>query len=210
MANSPAFVRNHWQTDTSVSNKSWGYIENDTFKSPEFIVHQLVDVVSKNGNLLMNIGPRSDGTIPDEVKQVLRDVGSWLKINGEAIYGTRPWQVFGEGPMKTAPGPFHDTETKAYTAQDFRFTQKDGVLYAIELGRPANPTTIIHWPPPGTFGAGEQIKSVRLLGADGSLQFQQLPDGLQVRLPERTSRKVRLRFSYRCFYFQLKKWVVRQ
>ena len=80
----------YWQTDTSISNKSWGYIEHDTFKTPEFIVHQLVDIVSKNGNLLLNIGPRSDGTIPDEVQHVLLDVGAWLKVNGEAIYGTRP------------------------------------------------------------------------------------------------------------------------
>jgi len=66
----------YWQTDTSISNKSLGYIENDTFKSPEFVVHQLIDIVSKNGNLLLNIGPRSDGTIPDEVQQVLRDVSA--------------------------------------------------------------------------------------------------------------------------------------
>src|SRR5215472_13404847 len=67
-----------WQTDTSVSNKSWGYINNDTFKSPEFIVHQLIDIVSKNGNLLLNIGPRSDGTISEPVRQTLLDVGGWL------------------------------------------------------------------------------------------------------------------------------------
>ena len=77
----------YWQTDTSVSNKSWGYIKNDTFKSPQFVVQQLVDIVSKNGNLLLNIGPKSDGTIPDEVQQVLREVGSWLAVNGDAIYG---------------------------------------------------------------------------------------------------------------------------
>ena len=80
----------YWQTDTSVSNKSWGYIRDDTFKSPEFVVHQLIDIVSKNGNLLLNIGPRSDGTIPEQVQQVLLDVGAWLNINREAIYGTRP------------------------------------------------------------------------------------------------------------------------
>ena len=75
----------YWQTDTSISNRSWGYINNDTFKSPEFVIHQLADIVSKNGNLLLNIGPRSDGTIPDGVQQVLGEVGAWLKINGEAI-----------------------------------------------------------------------------------------------------------------------------
>ena len=101
----------YWQTDTSVGNKSWGYIENETFKSPEFIVQQLADIVSKNGNLLLNIGPRSDGTIPEEVQQVLRGIGSWLKVNGEAIYGTRPWKVYGEGPTKVVEGAFHDTDT---------------------------------------------------------------------------------------------------
>ena len=80
-------------------------------KTPEFIVHQLADIVSKNGNLLLNIGPRSDGTIPEGVQQVLLAVGAWLKINGEAIYGTRPWKIYGEGPTKVKPGSFHDTDT---------------------------------------------------------------------------------------------------
>ena len=114
----------YWQTDTSVSNKSWGYIKDDTFKSPEFVVHQLIDIVSKNGNLLLNIGPRSDGTIPEEVQQVLLDVGAWLNVNGEAIYGTRPWRIYGEGPTKVAAGSFHDTDTTRYTAEDFRFTDQ--------------------------------------------------------------------------------------
>src|SRR6202789_512723 len=125
-----------WQTDTSVSNKSWGYIEHDTFKTPAFIVHQLADVVSKNGNLLLNIGPRADGTIPDEVQQVLLAVGGWLKFNGEAIYGTRPWVSYGDGPTKVAAGSFQDTKTQEYTAEDFRFTTKGDNLYAIELAWP--------------------------------------------------------------------------
>ncbi|HEY4677749.1 MAG TPA: alpha-L-fucosidase, partial [Candidatus Angelobacter sp.] len=132
-----------WQTDTSVSNKSWGYIKNDTFKSPEFVVDQLIDIVSKNGNLLLNIGPRSDGIIPDEVQHVLLDVGGWLNVNGEAIYGTRPWRVYGEGPTKVAAGSFHDTDTAHYTAEDFRFTTKVDVLYAIGLAWPENGEAVI-------------------------------------------------------------------
>ena len=84
-------------------------------------MHQLIDIVSKNGNLLLNIGPRSDGTIPDEVKQVLLAVGGWLKVNGEAIYGTRPYTIYGEGPTKVTAGAFHDSDTRGYTDQDFRF-----------------------------------------------------------------------------------------
>jgi alpha-L-fucosidase len=112
-------LADHWQTDTSISNKSWGYIENDTFKTPEFLVRQLVDIVSKNGNLLLNIGPRADGTIPDNVKATLLEIGAWLKVNGEAIYATTPWKSFGEGPTEVKAGSFHDSETKPYTAKDF-------------------------------------------------------------------------------------------
>lgn len=175
----------YWQTDTSISNKSWGYIENDTFKSPEFVVHQLIDIVSKNGNLLLNIGPRSDGTIPEPVQQVLRDVGAWLKVNGEAIYGTRPWRTYGEGPTKVTEGSFHDTDTRPYTAEDFRFTKKGDVLYAIELGWPSNREAVIH--SLGTTVAGNlpKVKAIALLGSDASLSFEQRDDGLHIRLPER-------------------------
>ena len=172
----------YWQTDTSVSNKSWGYIQNDTFKSPQFIVHQLIDIVSKNGNLLLNIGPRSDGTIPDEVQQVLRDVGSWLAVNGEAIYGTRPWRVYGEGPTKVAPGSFHDTETASYTAEDFRFTTKGNTLYAIELAWPTGGEAVVH-SLATTKPDVQRVSAVALLGSNAELKFQQLSDGLHIQLP---------------------------
>jgi alpha-L-fucosidase len=172
-----------WQTDTSISNKSWGYIKDDTFKSPQFVVHQLVDIVSKNGNLLLNIGPKSDGTIPDEVQQVLRTVGTWLATNGEAIYGTRPWKIYGEGPTKAAVGTFHDTDTANYTASDFRFTAKGDVLYAIELGWPHGGEAVIH-SLSRSVGSAE-VKSVDLLGSNASVAFQQRADGLHVHLPDK-------------------------
>jgi len=131
----------------------------------------------------LNIGPRADGTIPDEVQQTLLQVGAWLKTNGEAIYGTRPWHLFGEGPTNTAAGPFQDTETHTYTAQDFRFTEKNGVLFAIEMGWPSNNEAVVHSLAPTKVGVKGQISSVRLLGSPDDLRFEQQPDGLHIQLP---------------------------
>ena len=151
------------------------------------MIHQLIDIVSKNGNLLLNIGPRSDGTIPEEVQQVLRDVGAWLAVNGDAIYGTRPWKIYGEGPTKVAAGSFHDTDTATYTAEDFRFTTKGNDLYAIELGWPANGETVIE--SLGTAVDRQPIESVVLLGSDAKLQFRQQSDGLHIQLPANAAGK---------------------
>ncbi len=178
----------YWQTDTSISNKSWGYINNDTFKSPQFVIHQLIDIVSKNGNLLLNIGPRSDGTIPDEVRQMLGEVGAWLKINGEAIYGTRPWKTYGEGPTKVAAGSFHDTDTETYTAEDFRFTTKGNTLYALELGWPARGEAVIHSLGNAVPASGK-VESVALVGSDAEVRFEQRPDGLHLTLPAQAPAK---------------------
>jgi alpha-L-fucosidase len=177
----------YWQTDTSVSNKSWGYIKDDTFKSPEFLVHQLIDIVSKNGNLLLNIGPRSDGTIPEQVQQVLLEVGAWLNTNGAAIYGTRPWRIYGEGPTKVTPGSFHDTNTGNYTAEDFRFTTKGEALYVIGLVWPVNGEALVRSLAP-TAGS-KPVESVTLLGNNGKLQFEQRQDGLLVKLPAQVPSK---------------------
>ena len=176
-----------WQTDTSVSNKSWGYIKDDTFKSPEFVLDQLIDIVSKNGNLLLNIGPRSDGTIPEPVQRVLLDVGAWLTINGDAIYGTRPWRVYGEGPTKVASGSFHDSEIANYTAEDFRFTTKGDLLYAIGLAWPTNGEVVIH--SLAQTAGGEPVQSVALIGSDAKLRFEQRADGLHLQLPAQAPAK---------------------
>ena len=174
----------HWQTDTSISNRSWGYLEHDEFKSPEFIVHQLIDIVSKNGNLLLNIGPRPDGTIPDEVQNTLLDVGAWLKQNGEAIYDTTPWKIYGEGPTKVLPGFGHDVDTKPYTPQDFRFTQKGITLYAIEMAWPADGHAVIHALGAARQAKGLQITNVELIGSSAKIEFRQTEDGLEVTLPQ--------------------------
>ncbi len=124
-----------WQTDDAIGNKSWGYAQGNTFKNAQYVIANLVDIVSKNGNLLLNIGPRPDGTITDEETQVLLGTGKWLDVNGEAIYGTRPWKVFGEGPTESASGSFASQE-KPFTEKDIRFTTKGDTLYAITLGVP--------------------------------------------------------------------------
>jgi alpha-L-fucosidase len=172
-----------WQTDTSISNESWGYIEHDTFKTPDFLVRQLVDIVSKNGNLLLNFGPKSDGTIPDQVRTTLLAMGAWLKVNGEAVYGTRPWKTFGEGPTKVEAGAFHDTDTKPYTPEDFRFTSKGATVYAIGMACPPDGKATIHSLGWAHEGSAIAIGSVELLGSAGKVKWTQGANALEVTLP---------------------------
>jgi alpha-L-fucosidase len=178
----------HWQTDTSISNLSWGYLEHDQFKTSDFLVHQLIDIVSKNGNLLLNIGPRPDGTIPDEVRNTLLEMGGWLQQNGEAIYSTTPWKVYGEGPTKVQQGFGHDVETKPYTAQDFRFTQKGNTLYAIEMAWPADGHAVIHALAMAHVGDA-RVAKVDLIGSSAPVSFRQSADGLELTLPSQPTGK---------------------
>ena len=126
-------------------------------------------------------------TIPDEVQKVLLEVGAWLDMNGEAIYGTRPWRVYGEGPTNVAAGSFHDTDTSNYTPEDFRFTTKGGELYAIGLGWPTRGEAVIH-SLAQTVGA-QRVRSVALLGSAAKSQFDQRADGLHVQLPREAPAK---------------------
>lgn len=169
----------NWQTDTSIGKKSWGYIDGEENKTPAQIVHDLVDIVSKGGNMLLNIGPRPDGTIPEEQKEVLYAIGDWMKINGEAIYGTRCWKVFGEGATKGTSGAFTDNEATEYTSEDMRFTTKDGNLYAILL----NWDKKITIKSLATTNSDIKVKSVSLLGAEEALTWTQTDKGLEVELP---------------------------
>ena len=171
-----------WQTDTSVGKKSWSYIDGEENKTPEQIVHDLIDIVSKNGNLLLNIGPRADGTITDEQKSVLLSIGKWLKINGDAIYGTRCWKRSGEGNAESTRGSFSDNTATAYTAEDIRFTTKGNDFYAIALNWD-NSGLLIKSLDNKTIGDAK-IKEVRMLGSDEKISWEQTEDGLKLSFPE--------------------------
>ena len=173
-----------WQTGTSVSWKSWGYIEDDSFKSASLIVHELIDIVSKNGNMSLNVGPRSDGTLPPEAEEIFRSIGHWMSVNGEAIYGTRPWKVFGEGPTTLASGSFGEEKLKAlsFTPQDVRFTTKGDAIYAMLMAWPGHEARIKAL---GTNSknAPDRISNVSLLGCDARLKWRREPDALVVEMP---------------------------
>jgi alpha-L-fucosidase len=127
-----------WQTDTSVSKKSWCDVEDNEYKTANDIICDMVDIVSKNGTLLLNIGPKSDGTIPKEDRNILLDIGQWMKVNGEAIYGSKVWRISGEGPTLIEEGQFTDSNSRRYTSEDIRFTVSGSVLYAAVLKYPEN------------------------------------------------------------------------
>jgi alpha-L-fucosidase len=165
-----------WQTCTSVSKNSWGYIRHHVYKEPAAILHHLVDIVSKNGCLLLNVGPKPDGTIPDDEQEILREIGGWLSVNGEAIYGTRPWRVFGEGPTEVPEGQFSDNDV-TFTGQDIRFTTKGDRLFAIALGEP--PETVVI-----KSLAEQQVHAVKLLGCEENPFWSQDAAGLKIQVPK--------------------------
>lgn len=178
----PGILPQFWQTDTSVSKNSWGYVSNHQYKAAGSIVDDLIDIVSKNGALLLNIGPRPDGTIPEPEEAMLLEIGAWLGVNGEAIYGSRPWVVFGEGPTEVVAGTFADTKRKEFTGQDFRFTTKGDTLYAIALDWPGDEAVVTSLAPAAGL-AGGKVTEVTLLGHAGQLAFTQDARGLVVKLP---------------------------
>lgn len=171
-----------WQNDTSVSNNSWCYVQEQEYKSAQALIQDLIDVVSKNGALLLNIGPRADGTIPEPEQAILRTIGRWLAINGEAIYSTRPWKIYGEGPTEVAAGAFTDTQRAPFTSADIRFTCKANTLYALFLARPDTHATVRSLGTASTLLEGA-ITAVELLGSTAPLTWSVAQDGLDIQLP---------------------------
>jgi alpha-L-fucosidase len=168
-----------WQTDTSIGD--WYYNRNWKFRPVNWSIHMLVDIVSKNGNLLLNVVQRPDGSLDPEVEQMLEQMALWIKVHGEGIYGTRPWEVYGEGSVKAKGGSFK--EDFGYSAKDIRFTTKGKTLYAFALGWPEDGQLTIRSLAKPAGEKGNQITSIKLLGYSGKVNWKQTTDGLVVTLP---------------------------
>jgi len=172
-----------WQTDTSIGD--WFYNRHWKYRPLIWTIQMLADITSKNGNLLLNVVLRPDGTLDPEVETMLHQLADWTSINGEAIYGTRPWLVYGEGPVGAKGGAFK--EDFNYGAKDIRFTTKGKTLYAIALGWPAEQQLTIRSLAKTDDPGQNLIKRVELLGRHDRLNFAQTTEGLTVHLPPASS-----------------------
>jgi len=177
-----------WQTCTCIGE--WHYrrsiYDNNTYKTAKEIIHMLADIVSKNGNLLLNIPVRGDGTIDDKEVKIVKEIGQWMAINSEGIYDTRPWKIYGEGPSAESSNPinaqgFNEGKT-TYSSKDIRFTTKNGILYAIVLGWPEDGKVIIKSLSTNNPLYPNKIKQVEMLGG-GNVKFEPGSNGLTVTLP---------------------------
>ncbi len=184
-----------WQSDDRLeANTTWCIVQSPKYRGAKSVIHQLCDIVSKNGNLLLNVGPRADGSFhPDAVRE-LRAVGDWLRLNGEAIYGSRPFSVAAEGPAtvddagydvamlnKDLKGGAAELKNQELGERDLRFTTAGGSLYAIAMGWPESGRAEIRTLRRG--GPMGDISSVRLLGADAPLPFRRTDTALEVTFP---------------------------
>lgn len=179
-----------WQTCTCLG--SWHYnksiFEKHRYKSAKTVIHNLIDIVSKNGNLLLSVPVKGDGTIDSDELAVVTEIGKWMLPNGDGIFGTRPWKIFGEGPAQQSQNPlkaqgFNEGGGKPFGSLDYRFTQKNGILYAIGMGWPETGSAIITSLSTGSALRAEPISKVELLGGS-SLKFERTANGLEVELPK--------------------------
>ncbi len=182
-----------WQTDTCVGN--WHYDKEAKYKSPKIVLDMLVNIVSRNGNLLLNFPLPNNGMLDPEELKIVGEITSWMKVNSEGIYGTRPWKTYGDGPSMPVtaaarPGgsshhqedAFNERGRKPLTAQDVRFTTKGDTLYAFVMGWPAG-EAVIPVLAPGGEHAVTKFRNVEMLGANGKISWHQDDKGLTVQMP---------------------------
>jgi len=181
-----------WQTDTCIGN--WHYqrslFDHHKYKTAKMVIQSLADIVSKNGNLLLNIPVRGDGTIDSDEIAIVKSIGDWMQVNQEGIFGTRPWKVFGEGPTAEAtPAPnarglnFNEGKGSANTAADIRYTSKGNVIYAISLGVPKKPLNLKSLGAASGLVSG-RVANVSILGDPEKTEWSQEPGGLTVNPPQ--------------------------
>jgi alpha-L-fucosidase len=179
---------NPWQTDTCIGN--WHYDKEAKYKTPKTIIDMLVDIVSRNGNLMLNFPLPNSGALDDRELKVVDEITKWMAVNSEGIYSTRPWKIYGDGPVASAPaatggrgGGFNEQNRKDFTAEEVRFTTKGGNLYAFVMGWPEKQALI---KPLATNSsvAPFKVRNVELLGFKGKVKWTQDEKGLTVQLPE--------------------------
>jgi alpha-L-fucosidase len=190
-SHAPKLVTRQWQCDTAEAG--WFWLNDDVInqsgdkhikhKSSTTMLHALADIVSKNGNLLMNIALKSDGTLDRYGETLLDDFAAWMKINSEAIFGTRPFVIYGEGPTQL-PGSGANELKQPMTAKDFRFTTKGDALYVIMCGWPTGGQAVIASLADGSPLVTGTIRSLRLLGHPGKLSWKRTKEGLVIPLPD--------------------------
>ncbi len=164
-----------WQTDDKISESGWCFVENTAFWPTDYLIAALVDTVSKGGNLLLNVGPRPDGTLREEEVSALKAMGAWLKRNGDAIYGTRPWTIFGEGSIQRP------------TVEDgaVRYTMKDGILYATCFGWPESGQFAIKTLGKNNPASNFEIKSIKMLGVRSRIKWERTAEALKLTFPKK-------------------------
>jgi alpha-L-fucosidase len=180
-----------WQTDTCIG--SWHYdrgvYNRDGYKSAKSVIHALVDIVSKNGNYLLNVPVRGDGSIDEKERKIVEEIGRWMAVNSGSIYGTRPWKIYGEGPStqneaKLNAQGFNEGKTK-YTAEDIRFNTLGNTLFATVMDWPSNGKVVIKSLAQNSPLHAQTINKVEFLGNQNQpLSFERLSDGLHIQFPE--------------------------
>lgn len=173
-----------WQTDTAIAKNSWCYTDTLDYKTSRQIICNFIEIISKNGNMLLNVGPKGDGEIPEGDRQILKEIGAWMKTNGEAVFGSKPWRKASEGTVRVSEGQFTDNEELPYTKEDIRFTANGDSIYAFVMKYPEDGNVTIQ-----SLAESEDqnvpnfhglIQEVRVLGYDGKVTYEKDTKGLHI------------------------------